>query len=182
FGWNDLKHSPPPRIPSGGSNLGKRLKIALPPTDPLESAKFAGLRYVTGEGPGIVRRRAGKGFTYLGVDSKPLRDQATLKRIASLVIPPAWKNVWICPVENGHIQAIGRDAKGRKQYRYHPRYREVRDEAKYGRMLLFGSVLPRIRARVRRDLAREGLPRERVLGALVRLLETTLARVGNVEY
>jgi DNA topoisomerase I len=111
--------------------------------DPLASAKSAGLCYVTGEGPGIVRRRAGKGFTYWGVDAKPVRNKATLKRIRALVIPPAWENVWICPLENGHIQAVGRDARGRKQYRYHPRYRQVRDEAKYGRMLAFGAVLPK---------------------------------------
>jgi DNA topoisomerase-1 len=105
-----------------------------------------------------------------------------LRRIKAQAVPPAWQSVWICPYANGHIQAVGRDARGRKQYRYHPRWRMVRDEAKYGRMLLFGGVLPHIRARVRRDLAREGLPRERILAALVRLLETTLARVGNAEY
>jgi len=163
--------------------LGRKLKrIALPPTDPLESAKFAGLRYVTGEGPGIVRRRAGKGFTYVGVDSKPVRDKATLKRIESLVIPPAWENVWICPVESGHIQAVGRDARGRKQYRYHPRYREVRDQAKYGRLLAFGAALPKIRKRVSHDLALAGLPQQKVLAAIVRLLDETCIRIGNDEY
>jgi DNA topoisomerase-1 len=163
--------------------LSTRLKkIPLAPTDPLESAKFAGLRYVTGEGPGIVRRRAGKGFSYVDVDSKPVRDKATLKRIASLVIPPAWENVWICPVANGHIQAVGRDAKGRKQYRYHPRYREVRDEAKYGRMLAFGAVLPKIRKKVNEDLGAPGLPQRKVIAAVVRLLDETCIRVGNDEY
>ena len=163
--------------------MGRKLKrIALPPTDPLESAKFAGLRYVTGEGPGIVRRRAGKGFTYVGVDSKPVRDKATLKRIESLVIPPAWENVWICPVESGHIQAVGRDARGRKQYRYHPRYREVRDQAKYGRLLAFGAALPKIRKRVSHDLALAGLPQQKVLAAIVRLLDETCIRIGNDEY
>lgn len=163
--------------------MGRRLKsIPLAPTDPLESAKFAGLRYVTGQGPGIVRRRAGKGFSYLGVDSKPVRDKATLKRIQSMVIPPAWENVWICPVENGHIQAVGRDARGRKQYRYHPRYRQVRDEAKYGRMLAFGAVLPKIRKNVNEDLATPGLPRRKVIAAVVRLLDETCVRIGNDEY
>ena len=150
--------------------------------DPKESAKSAGLRYVTGEGPGIVRRRAGKGFTYLGVDAQPVRDKATLKRIASLVIPPAWEDVWISPFENGHIQAVGRDARGRKQYRYHPRYREVRDEAKYGRMLAFGAVLPKIRKRVNEDLASAGLPQRKVIAAIVRLLDETCIRIGNDEY
>ena len=163
--------------------MGRRLKsIPLAPTDPLASAKFAGLRYATGEGPGIVRRRAGKGFSYVGVDSKPVRDKATLKRIQSLVIPPAWENVWICPVENGHIQAVGRDARGRKQYRYHPRYREVRDEAKYGRMLAFGAVLPKIRKKVNEDLAAPGLPQRKVIAAIVRLLDETWIRIGNDEY
>jgi DNA topoisomerase-1 len=148
----------------------------------MESAKFAGLRYVTGEGPGIVRRRAGKGFSYVGVDAKPVRDKATLKRIASLVIPPAWENVWICPLENGHIQAVGRDARGRKQYRYHPRYRQVRDEAKYGRLLAFGAVLPKIRKKVTEDLAAPGLPQRKVMAAIVRLLDETCIRIGNDEY
>jgi DNA topoisomerase-1 len=161
----------------------KKLKsIPPPPLDPLQSAKSAGLRYVNGEGPGIVRRRAGKGFTYVGVDSKPVRDKATLKRIQSLVIPPAWENVWICPVENGHIQAVGRDAKGRKQYRYHARYREVRDEAKYGRMLAFGEALPKIRKRVNEDIAVPGLPQRKVVAAIVRLLDETCIRIGNDEY
>ena len=150
--------------------------------DPLQSAKSARLRYVTGEGPGIVRRRAGKGFVYLGVDRKPVREKATLKRIRSLSIPPAWKNVWICPVENGHIQAVGRDARGRKQYRYHPRYREVRDEAKYGRMLAFGAALPKIRKQVEEDLTAPGLPQRKVISVIVCLLDETCIRIGNDEY
>ena len=150
--------------------------------DPLESAKFAGLRYVTGEGPGIIRRRAGKGFSYWGVDSKPVRNKAILERIKWLALPPAWQNVWICPLENGHIQAAGRDARGRKQYRYHPRYREVRDEAKYGRMLAFGAVLPKIRKKVNEDLAAPGLPQRKVIAAIVRLLDETCIRIGNDEY
>jgi DNA topoisomerase-1 len=150
--------------------------------DPLESAKLAGLRYVTGEGPGITRRRAGKGFIYFGPDSRPVRQKTTLQRIRSLVIPPAWQNVWICPSENGHIQAVGRDARRRKQYRYHARYRQVRDEAKYGRMLAFGAVLPKIRKKVNQDLAQPGLPRQKVIAAVVRLLDETCIRVGNDEY
>ena len=163
--------------------MRKRLKtISPPPLDPLQSAKSAGLRYVTGEGPGIIRRRAGKGFTYLGVDAKPVRNKATLHRIKALAVPPAWENVWICPIENGHIQAAGRDARGRKQYRYHSHYREVRDEAKYGRMLAFGAVLPKIRKKVDEDLATPGLPQRKVVAAVVRFLDETCIRVGNDEY
>ena len=151
-------------------------------TDPVESAREAGLRYVSDSKPGIIRRRCGKGFRYVDADSKPVRDKATLKRIRSLVIPPAWKDVWICPISNGHLQATGRDAKGRKQSRYHARWREVRDETKYGRMLLFGAALPDIRQRVEHDLSLPGLPREKVLAAIVRLMEVTHIRVGNEEY
>jgi DNA topoisomerase-1 len=153
-----------------------------PVLDPLAAARAASLRYVSDTMSGITRRRAGTGFAYRDAEGHPIRDRAVLRRIKALAVPPAWQSVWICPYANGHIQAVGRDARGRKQYRYHPRWRAVRDEAKYGRMLLFGGVLPRIRARVRRDLTRPGLARERILAALVRLLETTLARVGNVEY
>jgi DNA topoisomerase-1 len=148
----------------------------------LASAKAAGLRYVTGEGPGILRRRRGKGFSYVGVDAKPVRERSTLERIRSLVIPPAWTDVWICPFETGHIQAVGRDARGRKQYRYHPRYREVRDESKFGRMEAFGAVLPRIRRRVSRDLSLKGMPRQKVIASIVRLLDQTCIRIGNEEY
>jgi DNA topoisomerase I len=151
-------------------------------TDPVESAKAAGLRYVSDEMPGIRRKRVGKHFSYIGLDGKPIRDPEELKRIKSLGIPPAYTDVWICPLPNGHIQATGRDAKGRKQYRYHPRWREVRDETKYGRMLAFGAALPRIRERVEQDLNLPDLSREKVLATVVRLLETTLIRVGNDEY
>lgn len=150
--------------------------------DPILSAKSAGLRYVSDARPGIRRVRRGKGFRYLGVDGQPVRDEATLGRIKSLVIPPAWQQVWICPIPNGHLQATGRDAKGRKQSRYHPRWREVRDETKYGRMMAFAQVLPSIRERIRSDLSAHGLPREKVLATIVRLLETTFIRVGNEEY
>ena len=151
-------------------------------TDPVESAKEAGLRYVSDSKPGIARHRCGKGFRYTDPDGKPVRDKATLKRIRSLVIPPAWKDVWICSLANGHLQATGRDAKGRKQARYHPRWRAVRDETKYERMLLFGAALPDIRERVEHDLSLPGLPREKVLAAIVRLMEVTHIRVGNEEY
>ncbi len=151
-------------------------------TDPAESAKAAGLRYIPDNKPGIQRKPHGKTFRYITVDGSPLRDVPTLARIKSLAIPPAWKDVWICPSPNGHLQATGRDAKGRKQNRYHPKWREVRDETKYERMLLFGKTLPVIRERVAEDLATAGLPRPKVLATIVRLMETTFMRVGNEEY
>ncbi|MGH7231228.1 MAG: DNA topoisomerase IB [Nitrospiraceae bacterium] len=147
-----------------------------------KSAKSAGLRYVADTGPGIIRKQTGSGVQYIGVDGQVVRDAETLRRIKALAIPPAWRDVWICPIPNGHIQATGRDARGRKQYRYHARWREARDETKYDRMIAFANVLPRIRARTERDLARPGLPREKILATVVRLLETTLIRVGNEEY
>ena len=151
-------------------------------TDPLESAAEAGLRYVSGSGPCIRRIRCGKSFRYIRADGSPLRDPKQLERIRSLVIPPAWTNVWICPSPNGHLQAVGRDARGRKQYRYHPHYREVRDQAKFSRMIAFGAALAAIRRQVRRDLNRHGLPKQKVLATVVRLLETSFIRVGNDEY
>ena len=150
--------------------------------DPIETAKAAGLRYVTDAMPGIQRKRVGKNFSYIGLNGKPIRDPAELRRIKSLGIPPAWTNVWICPRPNGHIQATGRDAKGRKQYRYHPRWREVRDETKYDHMISFAQLLPRLREQVAHDLSLSGLPREKLLATLVRLLDTTLIRIGNEEY
>jgi DNA topoisomerase-1 len=150
--------------------------------EPREASRAAGLRYISDDGPGIRRLRRGKSFTYKDPDGKTVRDRATLKRIKSLAIPPAWTDVWICPMPNGHLQATGRDQRGRKQYRYHTRWREVRDEHKFSRMLAFGRALPRIRARVEEDLRRPGLGREKVLATVVRLLETTLIRVGNEEY
>ncbi len=152
------------------------------PQDPIQAAESAGLRYVSDVMPGIRRKRAGKGFSYLSPDGATIRDARELKRIRALAIPPAYTDVWICPNPNGHIQATGRDARGRKQYRYHPRWREVRDETKFGRMLAFSEVLPSVRARVESDLARPGLPREKVLAAVLRLLECTGIRVGNDEY
>jgi DNA topoisomerase-1 len=150
--------------------------------DPVESSRQAGLRYVTDDRPGIARKRWGKSFRYFNPDGRPLKDPAALARIRSLAIPPAWTAVWICPSPNGHLQATGRDARKRKQSRYHPRWREVRDENKYERMKLFGEALPKIRERVEHDLALPGLPREKVLATIVRLLETTFIRVGNEEY
>jgi DNA topoisomerase-1 len=152
--------------------------------DPVEAAKAAGLRYVSDTQPGIQRKRVGKGkhFSYIGLDGKPIREPQELERIKQIGIPPAWKQVWICPSPQGHIQATGRDAKGRKQYRYHSRWREVRDETKYDRMIAFGEALPAIRERVEHDLSLPGLPYQKVQATLVRLLDTTLIRVGNQEY
>jgi len=149
--------------------------------DPRHSARAAGLRYSTGEGPGIRRLGPPKAFRYVSPRGRPVgaRDRA---RIRALVIPPAWSDVWICPDPRGHLQATGRDARGRKQYRYHARWRQVRDEDKYGRLADFGRALPAIRRRIGRDLRRRGLPREKVLAAVVKLLETTFIRVGNDEY
>ncbi len=155
---------------------------AVPDTVPEAAAKSAGLRYVGDGMPGIRRKRIGKAFTYFCADGKPLRDPDEIRRIKSLVIPPAWTDVWICPIANGHIQATARDMKGRKQYRYHPRWRMIRDETKYDRLIAFGQVLPRIRRRAEEDLAMPGLSREKILATVVCLLEMTLIRVGNEEY
>jgi DNA topoisomerase-1 len=141
-----------------------------------------GIRHSTDAAPGIGRRRAGRGFSYRHANGRTVRDQATLDRIKALAIPPAWTDVWICPEPNGHLQATGRDARGRKVYRYHPRYRNRREAAKYDRLVAFASALPAIRRRVDADLSRPGLPRDKVLAAVVRLLELTLIRVGNDEY
>jgi DNA topoisomerase-1 len=151
-------------------------------TDPQAAAKAAKLRYVTDSSPGITRQRRGKGFSYTGPDGQTVRGPEERQRIRSLAIPPAWKEVWICPHPSGHLQATGRDDKGRKQYRYHPRWRLIRDETKYGKMVAFGEALPKIRERVERDLGLPGLPREKVLATIVRLLEITLIRVGNDAY
>lgn len=151
-------------------------------TDPVASARAAGLRYVHDDQPGISRKRAGKGWSYTLPHGKRLTNRRERQRINSLAIPPAYTDVWICPDPRGHIQATGRDARGRKQYRYHPKWREVRDETKYNRMIAFGEALPLIRERTDQDLRRHGLPREKVLAAVIRLLEVTLIRVGNEEY
>jgi DNA topoisomerase-1 len=152
------------------------------PKDPRKSAAIAGLRYVSWTSPGLRRRRCGKGFAYLDPDGRVVRDKDVLRRIRSLVLPPAWENVWICPLEHGHLQAIGGDARGRRQYRYHPQYRQIRNQTKFHSMLDFAQALPAIREQVERDLRRPGLTREKVLATIVRLLETTFIRVGNEEY
>jgi DNA topoisomerase-1 len=162
------------------SRSSPAVTVATP--DPVESAEEAGLVYVDCSRPGITRRQRGKGFVYVKANGKRLTDADELFRIKSLVIPPAWTDVWICPNWHGHIQATGRDARGRLQYRYHEKWRQVRDESKYGRMIAFAKALPKIRSRVRRDLRKKALPREKVLAAVVKLLETTLIRVGNAEY
>jgi DNA topoisomerase I len=148
----------------------------------VEAAEDAGLRYVTDDQPGFSRQRKGEEFEYLDQKGKPIRDEQRLLRIKRLAIPPAWTEVWICPSSNGHIQATGRDARRRKQYRYHERWREVRDENKYDRLVNFGKALPKIRKRLKRDLALKGLPREKVLATIVQLLERSFIRVGNEEY
>lgn len=151
-------------------------------TDPSQSARQAGLRYVSDKRPGIRRKRAGKYFSYIAPDGSRIKDPETLQRIRKLAIPPAYNDVWICPDPRGHLQATGRDARGRKQYRYHPKFREVRDATKHARMIQFGHVLPKIRKTTDEHLALRGMPREKVLATVVRLLETTLIRVGNEEY
>ncbi len=151
-------------------------------SDDRSAAREAGLRYSTDSRPGIARRRAGRGFSYRRPDGTRVDEPIVRKRIQALAIPPAWTDVWICPDPIGHLQATGRDARGRKQYRYHARWRMRRDADKFGRLIEFASALPRIRRRCDRDLARRGAPREKILAAVIRLLETTLIRVGNDEY
>jgi DNA topoisomerase-1 len=154
-----------------------------PPADEYEtSAKAAGLRYVSDATPGIRRVRRGKGFTHVGPGGAVVRDAATLQRIRSLVVPPAWTDVWICPNPHGHLQVTARDARGRKQYRYHPEFRAQRDQVKFDRMFTFSEVLWRIRERVQDDIALPGLPREKVMATVVWLLERTLIRVGSEEH
>jgi DNA topoisomerase-1 len=150
--------------------------------DPREDARAAGLRYVSDDRPGITRRGAGRGFSYRTPDGTRIRDRAELRRIASIAIPPAWKQVWICPSARGHILATGRDARGRKQYRYHPDWSAARDTTKFDRMVAFSNALPTIRARLADDLALRGLPREKVLATVVSIIDRTLIRVGNEEY
>lgn len=169
---------------TGRRHLPPRSRARRP--EPVVEAKTAaaeaGLRYVIDRSPGITRKRAGDGFVYVDSSGRRIQDPVTLARIRSLAIPPAWQDVWICPQARGHLQATGRDACGRKQHRYHPRWSETRDGAKFSRTIAFGRALPRIRRRVARDLRRPGLGREKVLAAMVRLLETTHIRIGNEEY
>ena len=159
--------------------MSDTIDIAL---DHRAAARAAHLRYVSDSRPGIRRERQADGFAFLHPDGRPVVDDRVLDRIRHLAIPPAYTEVWICSDPAGHLQAVGRDARGRKQYRYHPRWRAIRDEAKYGKMLLFGRKLPEIRRRVEHDLAGAGLSRKKVLAALVRILERTLMRIGNKEY
>jgi DNA topoisomerase I len=156
------------------------LQVIVP--DEVKSAKLAGLRYVIPSAHGISRKPSADGFEYVGPDGEPVQDEEILSRIKSLVIPPAWTSVWISPRPNTHIQAIGCDARGRKQYRYHPEYRKIRDLIKFDRMRAFGRSLHRIRKAVDRDLSRKGMPKRKVLAAVVKLLETTYIRIGNEEY
>jgi DNA topoisomerase I len=153
-----------------------------PNTDPLVAAREAGLRYVSDTRPGIRRQMGPLGFKYIATTGRVIRSAGEIARINKLAVPPAWTDVWICPDPRGHIQATGRDAKGRKQYRYHPDWRACRDETKYDRMLAFADALPKIRRRTNADLAKPGLPREKVLATVVQLLEKSLIRVGNDEY
>jgi DNA topoisomerase-1 len=158
------------------------MKVAAETLDPQAAAREAGLRYLDDRKPGITRRKRGKHFAYARPDGKPVAEEAELRRIKALAVPPAYTDVWISPIANGHLQATGRDARGRKQYRYHKRFREARDEAKYHRVVAFGRALPTIRRAVAKDLAGPGLPRQKVLAATVALLDITGVRVGNEEY
>lgn len=150
--------------------------------DPELAAKVAGLRYVTDTMPGITRHKRGAGFVYFDTDGKVLKTEAQLKRIRSLVIPPAWQDVWICPFENGHLQATGKDSKGRKQYRYHADWNRIRNETKFTKMILFAEKLPLIRDRLKKDLSLSGMVREKVLACIVQIMEQTMIRIGNDEY
>jgi DNA topoisomerase I len=150
--------------------------------DPKEAAEEAGLTYVSDEQPGLTRERKGDGFRYLKPNGDPVTDEAVLDRVRRLAIPPAWTDVWICIKANGHLQATGRDARGRKQYRYHPQFRELRESTKYEHMLEFARALPAIRTKIAEHMALRGLPREKVLATVVHLLENTLIRVGNDDY
>ncbi|WP_017299360.1 DNA topoisomerase IB [Nodosilinea nodulosa] len=150
--------------------------------EPKQIARQSGLRYVTDQQPGLTRKKSGRGFSYFDVNGELIRDRSERDRIQKIVIPPAWEDVWICPFEDGHLQATGRDAKGRKQYRYHTDWQRIRNLAKFDRMIPFGEALSDIRQQTNKHLKLEGLPREKVLALVVRLLETTLIRVGNVAY
>ncbi len=148
----------------------------------VEAAKDAGLRYITDTAPGFRRERRGDEVVFLGLDGEPIVDEKVLARIRALVIPPAWTDVWIAPIARGHLQATGRDAKGRKQYRYHAKWRAARDETKYGKLVLFGETLPMVRKWIDHDLTRHGLVKEKVLATVVGLLDETHIRIGNEEY
>src|SRR5438876_7789599 len=167
--------------PGTNSRNGKIIEAGLA-TDSVEAAEEAGLEYVSDDRPGYARRAKNGEFEYLDTQGKTIRDEQRLLRIKRVAIPPAWTDVWICPSASGHIQATGRDARRRKQYRYHERWRELRDENKFGRLADFANALPKIRRRVAQDMRLPGLPREKVLAAVVGLLERTFIRIGNEEY
>jgi DNA topoisomerase-1 len=163
------------RADNAGANAPER-------DDEVAAARDAGLRYVTDDRPGITRRRAGKGFSYRDPFGDRITDRAQLERIRGIGIPPAWTSVWICPNPRGHVQATGRDARGRKQYRYHAEWRAHRDASKFDRLLAFGQALPSLRERLEADLALSGVPRERILATVIWIIDRTLMRVGNEEY
>ena len=170
-----------------GIQIACLVRMALPadlprPVPPEVSAREAGLHYISDQVPGINRIRTGEEFEYTDSQGRAVRDDATLERIRSVVIPPNWSNVWICPSPKGHLQATGRDAKGRKQYRYHNLYRTAREETKYEKMILFGGILPQIRQRILQDLSLRGLPKEKVLATVGRLMDLAHVRIGNKEY
>src|SRR5439155_14267544 len=167
--------------PGTNSRNGKIIEAGLA-TDSVEAAEEAGLEYVSDDRPGYARRAKNGEFEYLDTQGKTIRDEQRLLRIKRVAIPPAWTDVWICPSASGHIQATGRDARRRKQYRYHERWRELRDENKFGRLADFARALPKIRRRVAQDIRLPGLPRQKVLATVVRLLERTFIRIGNEEY
>ncbi|MDB4929251.1 MAG: topA [Myxococcaceae bacterium] len=175
-----MRHSSETRPVARRSDRAPAAPLAA--SDPLVAAKLAGLRYVSDAGRGLRRAGSGESVHYHDDTGRRLRNRAHLARIRSLAIPPAWTDVWICPDPDGHLQATGRDARGRKQYRYHPRWAQVRDETKFHRVIAFGRALPRVRARAEAALSRPGLDRDKVLATIVRLLELTLIRVGNEEY
>jgi len=164
------------RAKNGNGNGGKIVAEAM------DAAEGAGLRYISDDRPGYTRKAKGDDFEWFDADGKPIRDEQRLLRIKRLAIPPAWTDVWVCPAPNCHLQATGRDARRRKQYLYHERWREVRDENKYDRIISFGKALPKIRRRIARDLKLTGLPRNKVLATVVQLLERTFIRIGNEEY
>jgi DNA topoisomerase-1 len=169
-------------MPAAASPLPAEISDLQIVTDPVEAAQEAGLRYVSDEQPGYTRKKKGDEFEYFDTKGQPITDETRLLRIKRLAIPPAYTDVWICPTANGHLQATGRDARRRKQYRYHEKWREVRDESKYDKMLIFGAALPKIRERVEADLALPGLPKNKVLATIVSIMERTFIRVGNEEY
>jgi DNA topoisomerase-1 len=170
-----------PSLPRRSAPAGSVADLKIV-SDPIDAAEEAGLRYVSDDQSGYTRRAKGDDFEYYDTEGKLIRDEQRLLRIKRLAIPPAYTGVWICPSPNGHIQATGRDARGRKQYRYHERWREVREESKYDRMVAFGNALPKIRRRVNKDIALPDLPRNKALATVVQLLERTFIRVGNEAY